>query len=324
MYAYKDGYIYNSSDRDCISFTKDFETSNDIYVSSKGGLSDFGLLTVNKKDIFYFYRANDYNFYLVYSQDGETFEDTVIDFIISQFITINNYVYALEKTNIGVNIYKWDQSNKIFILAASHEGLFPDDFIYDEATQKLYTVQGKNLIIFDGTYFSETEFLPDFEKKLIAISKTHYLFMTMKNNEYLSVKRDDKFLPIISDEDETELNTWSAKKISEEIATETSERKTAEENLQSQMLRLIRKEVTFTIEQYYAWLYPSALGLEEFDENAIIQITANSWDFIIYTQDISKTAVAVRFVRIDSAGGNSGVTLLYKGNVTGQVKYVGK
>ena len=182
----------------------------------------------------------------------------------------------------------------------------------------------EKLIIFDGTSFTEEEFLPEFSKKLIAISNTHFLFMDIENNEYLSVKRDDKFLPIISDEDETELNTWSAKKISEEIATETTERKSAYENLQNKILRQIKKEITFRIKDFYAMLYPSDLGLEQFDVNAVIQFTADEWNYIIYTQDILKSSVVVRFVQIDSASGNSGVTLLYSGNITCRVKYVGR
>lgn len=176
----------------------------------------------------------------------------------------------------------------------------------------------------DENVSSETTYSS--EKIQNAISSNSFDIANLEETTELS---NECCLPILQGEEtkkvkvetlQSELNFTTTS----DLATEINERKTADENLQSQMLRLIRKKITFTINEYYATLYPSDLGLEQFDENAIIQITVNGWEYIIYIQDISKWNVAVRFVRIDSSSGNSGVTLLYSGNITCQVKYVGK
>lgn len=179
---------------------------------------------------------NDYNehildCYLYFSLDGISVIEKKINIVVSSLFKINKNLYALEKTETGINIYKWDFDSENFNLVISSDGLAVDDFIYDETSQKLYTMQGKNLIIFDGTSFTEEEFLPEFSKKLIAISDSHFLFLETASNKYFSVSRDDLFLPIISDEDETELNTWSAKKISEEIESNSLDIYSKFENL---------------------------------------------------------------------------------------------
>ena len=162
-------------------------------------------------------------------------------FLVKAFFYFNNNIYILNNINSGTEVYtlelnpeeNYDNSFK-YKLKAFYENISADDFVFDETTQKLYAMKEK-LIIFDGTSFSEEEFLPEFSKKLIAISNTHYLFMNMENNEYLSVKRDNKFLPIISDEDVTEKNTWSAKKIEQELETEKTERQSDAANLLGQI-----------------------------------------------------------------------------------------
>lgn len=292
------------------------EYDNKLFVAYSKQTSTSGIVDNYRVDIF------DESFNVIFYR--------ATSFLVKAFFYFNNNIYILNNINSGTEVYtlelnpeeNYDNSFK-YKLKAFYENISADDFVFDETTQKLYAMKEK-LIIFDGTSFSEEEFLPDFSKKLIAISNTHYLFMNMENNEYLSVKRDNKFLPIISDEQTTELNTWSAKKIEQELETEKTERKSADEKLQSQMLRLIKKDITFTIKDYSALLYPSDLDLEEFDEKAIIQFTADAWKYIFFTQTILKSAVEVRFLRIDSSEGNSGVTLIYSGSITCQVKYVGK
>ncbi|MBP3450396.1 MAG: hypothetical protein J6K22_08050 [Spirochaetaceae bacterium] len=180
---------------------------------------DIKELFLNTENFFcFFYGAPSGYICEIYTKTNLIYDNTGIYLEISFYpetiFDMNKTLYALENTETGVKIYKYDKTSKSLEVVTTYNDIYADDFVFDETTQKLYAMKEK-LIIFDGTSFTEEEFLPEFSKKLIAISKTHYLFMNMEKNKYLSIKRDDKFLPIISDEDVTELNTWSAKKIEE-------------------------------------------------------------------------------------------------------------
>ena len=176
-------------------------------------------------------------------------------FLVKAFFYFNNNIYILNNINSGTEVYtlelnpeeNYDNSFK-YKLKAFYENISAEDFIYDEKNNCLSAMK-KDLIIFDGENFKTSEFIPELDKQLTAASDSHYLFLNTKTNKYYSVNKDLQFLPIISDEDVTELNTWSAKKISEEIGTETTERKSADEKLQGQ------------IDTMKAKLYPTVLSL---------------------------------------------------------------
>lgn len=150
---------------------------------------------------------------LIYDNRGVYLE---ISFYPKAIFDMNKTLYALENTETGVKFYKYDKTSKSLEVVTTYNDISADDFVFDETTQNLYAMKEK-LIIFDGTSFTEEEFLPEFSKKLIAISNTHFLFLEKVSNKYFSVSRDDLFLPIISDDQTTALNTWSAIKISEEL-----------------------------------------------------------------------------------------------------------
>ena len=130
------------------------------------------------------------------------------------FLLKNNMYYVLTETDIGIDFFRWEISENKYYLIKSFEGLSADDFIYDEISDKLLAME-KDLVIFDGEKITTKPFLPEIQKKLIAVTDDYYLIEDTETNEFFSVKKDDEFLPIISDDKVTEQNTWSAKKIQE-------------------------------------------------------------------------------------------------------------
>ena len=238
---YKYLFAIKESHRICFYKTNDFEDlSSRTFFDPSRSLDyatnlDIKELFLNTENFFcFFYEAASGYICEIYTKTNLIYDNAGIYLKISFYpetiFDMNKTLYALENTETGVKFYKYDKTSKSLEVVTTYNDIYADDFVFDETTQKLYAMKEK-IIIFDGTSFTEEEFLPEFSKKLIAISNTHFLFMNMENNEYLSVKRDDKFLPIISDEDETELNTWSAKKISEEIESNSLDIYSKFENL---------------------------------------------------------------------------------------------
>lgn len=217
---YKNGYVA-ILDAQSLYFTEDFISSEEL----NSGYFYNSCLEVIDDYIFISSWIGEYNedneyildCYFYFSLDGISFSVKKINFVISKLFCIDKNLFALEQTETGINIYQWELSSENFNLVSSFEGLTDKDFIYDQKKQKLYGMFNKNLIIFNGNSFIEQEFLPEFDKELIAISNTHFLFLEKVSNKYFSVSRDDLFLPIISDDQTTALNTWSAIKISEEL-----------------------------------------------------------------------------------------------------------
>ena len=216
--------VCREPDGDLIYFkTSDFVTLE--FFTPAGSLSyasviEYNPLVLFDKEFFCVWYKTPSNFVLEISYyNHQYYQD--LSFYPETIFNINGDFFAVEKTENGLNIYKWDFDTKELFLYTSFES--ETDFLYDKSSQKLYATDSKNLIIFDGTYFSETEYLPEFEKKLIAISDSHFLFLETASNKYFSVSRDDLFLPIISDDQTTKLNTWSAKLISESLETQKTE-----------------------------------------------------------------------------------------------------
>lgn len=241
IFEYKQGFVFLSTDGR-IYYTTNFETGEQIYFSSPIGYLDYPCFYVKDSTILFFFRGNDYKFYFSYSTDAINFTTVKVDFLIQKILGVKNELYAFEDTNFGVNIYKINSSN--FQIIKDFDTLKSSDFIYDEKNNCLSAMK-KDLIIFDGENFKTSEFIPELDKQLIAISDSHYLFLITKTNKYYSVNKDLQFLPIISDEDITEQNTWSAKKISTALATEKSERQSADENLQWQIDLIKNEKINF-------------------------------------------------------------------------------
>ena len=203
------------------------EYDNKLFVAYSIKTSTSGIVGNYRVDIF------DESFKAIFNR--------ATSFLVKAFFYFNNNIYILNNINSGTEVYtlelnpeeNYDNSFK-YELKAFYENISAEDFIYDEKNNCISAMK-EDLIIFDGEKFSNVEFIPELDKQLIAISDSHYLFLNTKTNKYYSVKKDLQFLPIISDEDVTDLNTWSAKKISTALATEKTERQSADTNLQQQI-----------------------------------------------------------------------------------------
>ena len=222
IYEYKDGFLLYYTYDGSFYYTTDFENGQQIYKlpNPYTPLND-SLTFVKNNQIYAFYKNFERKYIFSHSTDGVTFIEKEIDFYISDFCVINNSLFAISKNSNTkhVEIYKWLESENTFNLVISFEIYGSDVCVYDETSDKLLAME-KDLIIFDGEKITTKPFLPEIQKKLIAVTDDYYLIEDTEKNEFFSVKKDDEFLPIISDDKVTEQNTWSAKKIQEEIETE--------------------------------------------------------------------------------------------------------
>ena len=213
IYKFKEGFVLYQEYNGGVLFTSDFESFTDYYLPSF--YYSLGFLVKDQK-IYICYKTYDNKKYFVFSDDGVNFNRQEFDAYVSRLCFIGSSLFGLGIINNELRFYKWEESENTFVLTQSLEGLGTSSFIYDETSDKLLAM-GKDLIIFDGEKITTKLFLPEIQKKLIAVTDEYYLIGNTETNEIFSVKKDDEFLPIISDDKITEQNTWSAKKISEEF-----------------------------------------------------------------------------------------------------------
>ena len=215
IFEYKQGFVFLSTNGN-IYHTTNFESAEEIYFSSPITYQDYPCFYVNNEKIIFAFRGNDYKFYFTYSNDAINFQTLEINFLVQKILEVKSELYAFENTSFGVNIYKWDAITETLILVTFYEDISAEDFVYDAKNDKLLAME-KDLIIFDGEQITTKTFLPEIQKKLIAVTDEYYLIQNTETNEFFSVKKDDEFLPIISDDKITEQNTWSAKLLSEKL-----------------------------------------------------------------------------------------------------------
>ena len=216
---FKNGFVLFFSSGGALYFTTDFESFTFLSSSSDyhgAGYSGTGGFIVKDEKIYMIYEDWNYKWYLGISDNGISFTTKKIDIESQRLFVINNSLFAMSYNYDPLCLYKLIESENNFVLVASLQNFDPMKFIYDESSDKLLAME-KDIIIFDGEKITTKPFLPEIQKKLIAVTDEHYLIQNTETNEFFSVKKDDEFLPIISDDKVTEQNTWSAKKISEEI-----------------------------------------------------------------------------------------------------------
>lgn len=219
IYKNKEGFVLYQEYNGGVLFTSDFESFTDYYLPSF--YYSLGFLVKDQK-IYICYKTYDNKKYFVFSDDGVNFNRQEFDAYVSRLCFIGSSLFGLGIINNELRFYKWEESENTFVLTQSLEGLGSSSFIYDETSDKLLAM-GKDLIIFDGEKITTKLFLPEIQKKLIAVTDDYYLIEDIETNEIFSVKKDDEFLPIISDDKITEQNTWSAKLLSESLETQKTE-----------------------------------------------------------------------------------------------------
>ena len=219
IFEYKEGFLLFYRSDGTFYYTTDFENAQEIYKFPNPYITlEDSLTFVKNNQIYAFYRNFELKYIFSHSTDGVYFTEKEIDFYISDFCVINNSLFAISKSSNTkpVYLYKWLESENTFNLVTSFEIYGSDVCVYDETSDKLLAME-KDLIIFDGEKITTKLFLPEIQKKLIAVTDDYYLIEDTETNEFFSVKKDDEFLPIISDDKVTEQNTWSAKLLSEKL-----------------------------------------------------------------------------------------------------------
>lgn len=137
---------------------------------------------------------------------GNSFTESLIDKIAVKNV-LGDTLFGVETTSNSIYIKKPSSENFELLLDTDIHLSFKRD------NDKLVAVRGNRLFIYDGKTLSDELFLSEISvERLVAVSSNKYLLYLSSPEDFVSINKNDKLIPIISDTNITEKNAWSSKK----------------------------------------------------------------------------------------------------------------
>lgn len=137
---------------------------------------------------------------------GNSFTESSIDKIAVKNV-LGDTLFGVKTTSNSIYIKKPSSENFELLLNTDVYLSFKRD------NDKLVAVRGNRIYIYDGKTLSDELFLSEISVgRLVAVSSNKYLLYISSSKVFVSINKNDKLIPIISDTNITEKNAWSSKK----------------------------------------------------------------------------------------------------------------
>lgn len=138
------------------------------------------------------------------TDNGNSFIETSVDYISVKHV-LGDILIGVGVTNSYIYVKK-TTSDKFVLLSEKYLSFKRDN-------DKLVAVHKNRIYTYDGKTLSDELFLSEISVgRLVAVSSNKYLLSISSSKDFVSINKNDKLIPIISDTNITEKNAWSSKK----------------------------------------------------------------------------------------------------------------